>query len=147
MRHASVFQMIPRPMSGLFFRKADEERLRGTAHNVDIREAHKKKKREFLHCHQCKHIITAKDLKVEVAGNFEHTFRNPAGVVYRIGCFSKAPGCLFVGEPTFEFTWFPGYSWVYSICQNCHTHLGWTFQSGDHRFYGLILKHLTSSSE
>ncbi len=96
----------------------------------------------FLVCRTCGHVITSSAKKMEIAAGHTHTFRNPAGIVYRIGCFSSAPGCYIFGEPTAEYTWFPGYSWCYANCEKCFMHLGWFFQSGGSRFYGLILTNL-----
>lgn len=67
-----------------------------------------------------------------------HTFFNPVGIVYEICCFSDAPGCTVFGKPTDEFTWFPGYTWEYSVCGTCSDHLGWFYNSSESSFYGLI---------
>jgi len=55
---------------------------------------------------------------------------------------SSANGCVNYGTPTLEHTWFQSYSWRYALCSNCHTHLGWFYQSGNDSFYGLILENL-----
>lgn len=102
----------------------------------------KEKKDPLIRCKNCGYTITSVDAIIPVAGNHRHTFKNPAGIVYTIGCFSSARGCFNMGEPTFEFTWFPGYSWCYSVCSKCFTHMGWYYQSGDSTFYGLILNRL-----
>jgi hypothetical protein len=60
------------------------------------------------------------------------------GVVFRIACFAVAPGCSAVGEPTTEFTWFPGFAWQVATCRRCREHLGWLFLGPDDRFHGLI---------
>lgn len=31
------------------------------------------------------------------------------------------------GDPTSEYSWFPGYSWTVAHCHQCHWHLGWGF--------------------
>lgn len=94
-------------------------------------------------CGNCRHAVTSRAAAIEVIRSHEHTFYNPAGVVFRIGCFSVAKGCLTVGEPTCEFTWFPGFSWMYAHCEKCHIHLGWRFASEqDGSFFGLILNKL-----
>ncbi|MCP4154771.1 MAG: hypothetical protein GY757_44025 [bacterium] len=98
----------------------------------------------FLYCKHCNFIITSPSHRIEIAGAHSHTFRNPAGIVFRIGCFSSAKGCFHFGEPTAEHSWFPGYSWSFANCLNCFQHMGWLFQSGDSHFYGLILNNLVS---
>ncbi|MCP4219275.1 MAG: hypothetical protein GY765_31870 [bacterium] len=98
--------------------------------------------KRFLVCKKCNHVITSADKGIEIAGLRIHVFRNPVGVVYRIGCFSASEGCLVMGDPTSEFTWFPGYRWSYAVCMGCMQHLGWFYQASDSHFYGLILNHL-----
>ncbi len=80
-------------------------------------------------CAACKHPITDESQRLEVAGRHHHTFFNPAGILFEIGCFAQAPGCQNTGEPSDEFSWFPGSSWRYSFCKNCQSHLGWQFLS------------------
>jgi hypothetical protein len=60
-------------------------------------------------------------------------------MIFNVGCFSNARGCLEMGEFTDEFTWFPGYAWCYLICSSCKSHLGWRYRSHDGGFFGLIL--------
>lgn len=95
-----------------------------------------------LLCKICGHHITSHDRAIEHGGSHNHVFINPAGMVFRIGCFSRAPGCLNAGEPTGEFTWFPGYDWSFAVCAGCMSHLGWLYESGNDSFYGLILANL-----
>lgn len=80
---------------------------------------------------------------MEVNGAHEHTFRNPAGYSFHVVCYSEAPGSLRAGEPTSLASWFPGYEWCYALCGECHTHLGWWFESRDEAsFAGLIATRL-----
>ncbi|MDZ7736583.1 MAG: cereblon family protein [Gammaproteobacteria bacterium] len=73
-----------------------------------------------------------------------HTCTNPHGIIYRIGCFSAAPGCSEVGPAFSEFSWFSGYRWQVAICGNCQEHLGWHFH-GEQSFYGLIHDRLSAA--
>jgi len=111
------------------------------------RKRDKIEKDPYIFCRDCGFLITSEDAVISIAGNHRHTFKNPAGIVFEIGCFSSAPGCINMGEPTLEFTWFPGYRWTYSVCGKCLSHLGWFFQSGDSQFYGLILNRLSKNRE
>ena len=79
---------------------------------------------------------------MQVRGSHTHTFFNPAGIVFELGCFQGAPGCLVVGEPSFEFTWFPGHTWRIALCRQCQMHLGWLFVNQDAFFHALILSKL-----
>ena len=99
-------------------------------------------KEGILRCKQCEAGI-AKDIdRVTRGGKHQHTFFNPAGIVYEIGCFQKATGCQVEGEMSREFSWFADYSWQIGFCRSCTNHLGWFFSSGDDTFYGLILNRL-----
>lgn len=97
---------------------------------------------EAICCLACGGVVTSKDQKIQVSGSHSHTFFNPAGIVYEVGCFQRAPGCLVVGEPSAEFTWFPGHLWRLGMCRRCRTHLGWLFAMAENGFYGLILSRL-----
>jgi hypothetical protein len=77
-----------------------------------------------------------------MSGAHEHRFQNPEGYRFHIGCFARAFGCVPLGNPTSEFTWFPGYSWQIELCGGCREHLGWLYQSGSRAFHGLILDRL-----
>lgn len=49
------------------------------------------------------------------------------------------PESFTSGISTVEHSWFPGYAWQFSHCQNCGEHLGWYFDNaGDDSFFGLI---------
>ena len=97
----------------------------------------------FIVCRHCSQLITRPADRILKDGLHRHTFANPVGVVYEIGCFNSAPGCRSVGPATDEFTWFSGYLWRVAICAKCLTHLGWHFIStGGHGFHGLILDRL-----
>ncbi|MCX7678670.1 MAG: cereblon family protein [Spirochaetes bacterium] len=100
-----------------------------------------------LLCRTCGHYITSSHAQREMDGKLTHVFTNPAGYVFRIACFSTAPGCTVTGEPTLEYTWFSGYQWSYALCGNCLEHLGWFYDSGNDSFYGLILNKLREEME
>ena len=99
-----------------------------------------------LLCAACKHVVTDENQRIAVRGRHEHTFINPHGVTYHIGCFREAAGCATVGEATTEFTWFPAYIWRVALCANCQTHLGWRFQSLQDDFHGLVVNRLVLES-
>jgi len=101
----------------------------------------------FILCRRCLQIITGRAQRIAVQGAHEHTFFNPHGIVFQIGCFRKTRGCRYVGPASEEFTWFKGFTWRVAVCSACLTHLGWLFVS-DHAeaFSGLILDRLTEPS-
>jgi len=101
----------------------------------------KQEKRErYLLCKRCEHRITKPDYRIGFQGVNYHTFLNPSGKVFHIGCFSKAEGCMVLGEASSEWTWFQGFQWQVALCRECLTHLGWFYASeSESAFFGLIL--------
>ncbi len=87
-------------------------------------------------------MVTSENQQISVNGSHSHTFFNPAGIVYELGCFRNALGCGAVGEATMEFTWFAKHSWRFGLCLSCETHLGWLYETVEQAFYGLILTRL-----
>jgi hypothetical protein len=101
---------------------------------------------KFLLCRQCLQTITHRSHQIIVNGAHEHTFANPHGIVFEIGCFKSAAGCGYVGRPTDEFTWFKGFMWQIAVCGSCLSHVGWLFTSSSvDSFVGLILDRLAES--
>jgi len=97
-------------------------------------------------CRQCRQVITSANERIEVQGSHQHTFANPHGIIYEIGCFRSVIGCGYAGPPSDEFSWFRGFSWRVAVCAMCLTHLGWLFTSlGSVSFNGLILDRLIES--
>ncbi len=106
-------------------------------------EEESKEHKNYILCRTCRKIITAPSSRISIQGSHQHVFFNPMGIVFEIGCFSSAPGCIQSGTLTYEFTWFDGYAWNISLCSSCYTHLGWYYQSNTgSSFYGLILTQL-----
>lgn len=98
-------------------------------------------------CRNCGNSITSIEKIVSIHGAHKHTFTNPAGVIYAIGCFSSAEGCVVFGEPTNAFTWFDSFRWSFASCSKCLLHLGWFYQRNDNSFFGLILDNLVETSK
>jgi peptide methionine sulfoxide reductase MsrB len=94
---------------------------------------------ETLRCAACEHRITEHAYRIERGGAHEHTFVNPAGHAFRIGCFVAAPGCAHVGAPSEAFSWFPGWRWQIAVCGRCGAHVGWIFRIAGEQFHALIL--------
>ena len=97
----------------------------------------------YIICRQCRQAITRSEERFSIQGAHRHTFANPHGLVFEIGCFKNAIGCGYAGPASDEFTWFAGYRWRVCFCSSCMTHLGWLFTStGGDAFHGLILERL-----
>ncbi|MBH25602.1 MAG: hypothetical protein CMH57_14355 [Myxococcales bacterium] len=101
---------------------------------------------DWLVCASCEHPITRSAARIEVQGAHTHTFANPHGRFFQIGCFSEAPGCLELGGSTSDHTWFTGYAWSISHCRRCGAHLGWRYDALEaaRTFYGVILTRVRS---
>ncbi|UCF93847.1 MAG: hypothetical protein JSW39_06715, partial [Desulfobacterales bacterium] len=129
----------------LFLRQSTERPGFEKRPGLDAKETEEKAPEEEKHilCRQCQQAVTSPAERITVQGSHEHTFANPHGLIFDIGCFKAAKGCGYAGPPTEEFSWFKGYSWKISVCGRCLTHLGWLFisRSGD-SFHGLILDRL-----
>ncbi len=66
---------------------------------------------DALYCAECGHLITRTRWAISMDGH-ERVFINPAGRVFRVCCFSEAPGASDVGAFTSEHTWFPGFGGI-----------------------------------
>ncbi len=111
----------------------------------ETREAPRDDAGSVLVCAACLQAVTSTSARIEMSGSHAHTFSNPHGLVFHIGCFAMAPGCGAASEPSTHHTWFPGYAWQIGVCRGCGEHLGWLFCSGDSRFHGLIFDRLAST--
>jgi hypothetical protein len=102
---------------------------------------------EYILCRQCHQAITKPAERIAMQGSHRHTFANPHGIVFEIGCFRNAKGCGYAGAASDDFSWFAGYSWRVCFCSMCLTHLGWMFSlNGGDIFHGLILERLIEPS-
>ena len=101
-----------------------------------------------LYCARCEALVTRTRWAISKEGH-EHVFFNPAGHVFRILCFSEAPGARDYGPATDDFTWFKGYDWVLALCAECGAHLGWRYEgaAAPPVFFGLIKDRLTATGE
>jgi len=54
---------------------------------------------------------------------------NPAGLVHDVLTVGEVfPNAVALeGEPSAEFSWFPGFAWTVAVCVRCRQHLGWQF--------------------
>ena len=95
-----------------------------------------------LACGRCHEAITTEGDWLDTGGAREHTFANPHGFCYRIGCFAAARALEPRGGWSDEWSWFPPCAWQVQECARCHDHLGWLFRSPERRFYGLVLDRL-----
>ena len=136
-----------KPFSDRFFRLPPEKQNDGMPISIveDETEEQESDKEEYIICRQCHNIITSPTERIEVQGSHQHSFANPHGIVFEIGCFRNVKGCGHAGSFSTEFSWFKGFSWRIAVCIMCLTHLGWLFASQhSDSFHGLILDRLVT---
>jgi hypothetical protein len=92
-----------------------------------------------IRCAACGHAVAHERDRTSRDGAHEHAFANPRGIPYRIALFAAAPGCVPIGDPTAEATWFPPFEWRIALCGACGDHLGWRYDHRDAGFFGLIV--------
>lgn len=97
---------------------------------------------KWVRCRNCHYKIALFSDKLYINDVHTHLFKNPAGIFFRVICFSNAPGSFNISEYTEDNSWFSGYSWSITICRSCNNHLGWHY-SGPSEFYGLIADRLS----
>jgi hypothetical protein len=120
----------------------DPGRGRQSGSETAEREAALTEEEAYIVCRQCRQAITRNEERFSIQGTHRHTFANPHGLVFEIGCFRRAVGCGYAGPASDEFTWFAGYRWRVCFCSSCLTHLGWLFTATGDAFHGLILERL-----
>jgi len=133
------------PDCAYFFRiPADKPGEEGDTTTVEKQaEEQSPEEEEYILCRQCHQAITKPADRIVMQGSHRHTFANPHGIVFEIGCFRSVKGCGYAGIASDDFSWFAGYSWRVSFCAMCLTHLGWMFsRMGSDIFHGLILDRL-----
>ena len=83
---------------------------------------------QILCCRRCNSEIGAqKDIFSMSTEGPQNAYVNTGGYVHNTLTLKTAKGLRLVGEPSTEFSWFPGYAWTIAQCGNCDTHIGWKF--------------------
>jgi len=117
----------------------------GENDEIQVRPTTRNRQGRHLLCAVCGHLITYDGERISIQGAHRHTFANPHGLVFRIGCFRAAPGCRRASRETTDFSWFPGYAWNIQVCGACFTHVGWAYRAEGDGFHGLILERLVEA--
>jgi len=139
--------MNPQPSSNNFFCRSFSGKPEGTiAEDILLDEEKETEPEDDEHilCRKCMHMITRPAEAIQVNGQHRHTFANPHGLIFEIGCFLTTEGCGYLGHKTAEWSWFKGFSWKVAVCGKCLAQVGWVFISstGLKSFHGLILDRL-----
>ncbi len=101
-------------------------------------------RKDYFYCAVCSSVVGLWHDRIQVCGSHDHSFVNPMGLRFHIGCFEQALGCSIAGRPRGAESWFSGFKWRVALCSECQRHLGWYFDRAeagwtDEFFYGLIL--------
>jgi hypothetical protein len=138
-------------LSWSFFQKANEEPEESSEKLSLVNEDDAPKRQARIVCAQCgQHLSTRDQLFAYDGQSMYGVFINPFGVVFELCTLVNAMNLTPIGELTEEGTWFEDYSWQICVCNRCHIHLGWLYQShtstsAPSRFYGLIRSKLRES--
>lgn len=133
----------------LLLRQAPEDpAASGVVSEVEEESDEETGSHKAVRCAHCGHDVTTLSEQIEISGAHRHSFANPHGFVFEVGCFNSAAGCRSAGSPSGEFTWFAGYNWRLALCGRCLSHLGWYFMSaGSAGFIALVLDRLVIPEE
>ncbi|MFH4976646.1 hypothetical protein AB6A40_003355 [Gnathostoma spinigerum] len=98
---------------------------------------------KYMLCSNCENKLgQVSNLIILSTEGISAHYVNPGGYVHDMLTMSKLchHASLPVGEPSAEFSWFPGYKWTIQECKRCRRHIGWKFTSDKLKprsFYGL----------
>ena len=100
-----------------------------STHERDAEPETRDEEPAVLACATCREPITTEAERLEVAGAHQHSFMNPHGFYFRIGCFVAAQALRAEGGWSGEWSWFPPCEWQIQRCARCDEHLGWLFRA------------------
>lgn len=95
-------------------------------------KGHEKARRESicLSCSSCSAPLSALASLVAMSDEGPGgAYCNPAGLVHDVLTVGEVfPNAVALeGDPSSEFSWFPGFAWTVAVCVRCRQHLGWQF--------------------
>lgn len=105
-----------------------------------------------FYCAGCNsHITSINNLFSKTDEGSVNVYVNPQGSVHDLITSLRVSYIVRTsGQPSEEFSWFPGYAWTIIECRQCGIHLGWKFTAtnGDltpSSFFGLRCSQLNNS--
>ncbi|MCP5463568.1 MAG: hypothetical protein H7A33_00925 [Deltaproteobacteria bacterium] len=109
----------------------------------DEQDQEEERRSAFYKCAACFNELSDETHLCSVgdAGSPFHSFLNPAGFHFDLITVNVCQGVMTIPEPSFEYSWFPGYAWSILGCAKCNEHVGWKFQCDEQepqKFYALI---------
>lgn len=94
---------------------------------VEFDEEEQKEPRRF-YCKACTQWVAFVSDTLQVGDIPTLTLQiNPHGFVHEVITVKYVVHCLIAGDPVPADSWFPGYNWRFLLCQQCQSHLGWSY--------------------
>eukprot|EP00088_Acartia_fossae_P048568 TRINITY_DN5300_c1_g1_i1.p1 TRINITY_DN5300_c1_g1~~TRINITY_DN5300_c1_g1_i1.p1 ORF type:complete len:511 (+),score=87.64 TRINITY_DN5300_c1_g1_i1:54-1586(+) len=106
---------------------------------------------QVLVCRRCYNDLADQtDIFSMSAEGPQGAFVNPGGHLHETLTVYKAKNLKLVGNPSTEYSWFPGYAWTIVECSRCFNHIGWKFTAAKDglrpdKFYGFSRKSISSA--
>jgi len=106
---------------------------------------------QVLVCRRCyQELADQSDIFSMSSEGPQGAFVNPGGHLHETLTVYKAKNLKLVGEPSTEYSWFPGYAWTIAECSRCYNHIGWKFTVAKEglkpdKFYGFSRKSISSA--
>ncbi|XP_064552707.1 protein cereblon isoform X2 [Drosophila montana] len=90
------------------------------------------KQESLFYCRYCNSSLAyCSDLFAMSKHGVQTQYCNSAGYIHETNTVYRviAHAIGYSGEPSIEFSWFPGYQWHIIICKFCAQHVGWEFKA------------------
>uniref|UniRef100_A0A5K3F0F9 Protein cereblon n=2 Tax=Mesocestoides corti TaxID=53468 RepID=A0A5K3F0F9_MESCO len=108
-----------------------------------------------LACSFCNANITSqKDVICLAQEGSMQAYVNPQGFIFDMLTLSTVQtGAIdLIGEPSDQYSWFPGYAWTIAQCAGCQSHMGWQFTATNadlrpRMFWGIKRQALVHSTD
>lgn len=100
-------------------------------------------------CRVCRNPIAhCKDLFAMSKYGVQSQYCNPSGYIHETNTVYKLfPNAVtFSGEPSSEFSWFPGYQWHIIVCKKCKRLIGWQFRANTDNLIPALFYGITGAS-
>ncbi|EDV94752.1 protein cereblon [Drosophila grimshawi] len=107
------------------------------------------KQESLFYCRYCNSSLAyCSDLFAMSKHGVQTQYCNSAGYIHETNTVYRiiAHAVGYSGEPSTEFSWFPGYQWHIIICKFCAQHVGWEFKAVDPNLAPKVFFGLAGSS-
>lgn len=100
-------------------------------------------------CRVCRNPIAhCKELFAMSKYGVQSQYCNSSGYIHETNTVYKLfpNAVIFSGEPSSEFSWFPGYEWHIIVCKRCSRHIGWQFRASTENLIPALFFGITGAS-